>query len=115
MRPLMTVGDTSATVGMGTNMNTNEAYRILLIERDAAETDATRTALAETKGRAFSVEWVRDLSAGPMLSLSLGKGCANTTGSMAKTLSSRLATPRRAFSDSTRSRPSSSGCRSTCS
>src|SRR6266849_9622476 len=39
-------------------------YRILLIERDAAEANATRAALAETEGRAFSVEWVRDLSAG---------------------------------------------------
>ncbi len=37
-------------------MGTIEAYRILLIERDAAEADATRTALAESKGRAFSVE-----------------------------------------------------------
>jgi diguanylate cyclase (GGDEF)-like protein/PAS domain S-box-containing protein len=46
------------------SMDTNEEYRILLIEPDAAEADATQAALAETKGRAFSVEWVRDLSAG---------------------------------------------------
>src|ERR1700704_6097221 len=45
-------------------MDTNEEYRILLIESDEAEADATRAALAKTKGRAFSVEWVRDLSAG---------------------------------------------------
>jgi DNA-binding response OmpR family regulator len=45
-------------------MDTNEEYRILLIERDATEADATRAALAKTQGRAFSVEWVRDLSAG---------------------------------------------------
>ena len=41
---------------MGTNMDTNEAYRILLIQQDAAEAGATRAALAETKGRTFSVE-----------------------------------------------------------
>jgi diguanylate cyclase (GGDEF)-like protein/PAS domain S-box-containing protein len=45
-------------------MDTNEAYRILLIEPDPAEAGAIRTALAETKGLVFSVAWVRDLSAG---------------------------------------------------
>jgi diguanylate cyclase (GGDEF)-like protein/PAS domain S-box-containing protein len=64
MRPLVPSGDTSPTSGMGTNMDTNEAYRILLIQQDAAEAGATRAALAQTKGRTFSVEWARDLSVG---------------------------------------------------
>ena len=34
MRPLVPSGDTSPTSGMGTNMDTNEAYRILLIQQD---------------------------------------------------------------------------------
>ena len=45
-------------------MDTSETYRILLIERDAAEAHATRAALAETTGWAFTVEWVQDLCAG---------------------------------------------------
>jgi diguanylate cyclase (GGDEF)-like protein/PAS domain S-box-containing protein len=45
-------------------MDTSEAYRILLIERDAADAHATRAALAETTGRALTVEWVRDLCTG---------------------------------------------------
>jgi diguanylate cyclase (GGDEF)-like protein/PAS domain S-box-containing protein len=45
-------------------MDTNEAYRILLIARDPAEAAGTRAALAETTGRVFSVDTVRDLAAG---------------------------------------------------
>src|ERR1700730_13356567 len=48
----------------GHDMDTHAAYRILLIQKDPAGAGATRAALAETKGRTFSVDWARDLAAG---------------------------------------------------
>jgi diguanylate cyclase (GGDEF)-like protein/PAS domain S-box-containing protein len=45
-------------------MEMNMDHRILLISRDSADAETIRAALAEARGWAFSVEWVRQLSAG---------------------------------------------------
>src|ERR1700681_2104465 len=64
MRPLVTVRRHVTDSRDGHDMDIHAAYRILLIQQDPFGAGATRAALAETKGRTFSIEWARDLSAG---------------------------------------------------